>query len=361
MVQFRSEQWFNINRNKWFSMYRNNHYRVNGSKTISKDEIKWGKSSVRNIIRNTVYCGFRIIKGNYKIITPAIITEDIFYKCQSEIKDRVTHTDKTLKNDFMLRGILRCGECGKYFIGTRSHGNLLYKCADKTHTKSNSYIGCNNGSIFQIHVEPMIWNTIKFSYVMMKNSQLMKENIVEINVKIENLTGELNSLGGAIAELNNESSRLVSLYVKGLFEESALDKEQRRIKADLDTLNRRQSVCHELRNSASMSLKSIEDLSLSKLNIQAVDESPILQKEAVRELISEVLMHKIDNLFTVFEIIYKAGYSNFIIRQTWTKKYEIVDGKIFVFNKRDKLFNYSGDDESKFRVDTLFTDIQKNY
>ncbi len=24
MVQFRSEQWFNINRNKWFSMYRNN-------------------------------------------------------------------------------------------------------------------------------------------------------------------------------------------------------------------------------------------------------------------------------------------------------------------------------------------------
>ena len=25
MVQFRSEQWFNINRNKWFSLYRNNH------------------------------------------------------------------------------------------------------------------------------------------------------------------------------------------------------------------------------------------------------------------------------------------------------------------------------------------------
>ena len=24
MVQFRPEQWFNINRNKWFSMYRNN-------------------------------------------------------------------------------------------------------------------------------------------------------------------------------------------------------------------------------------------------------------------------------------------------------------------------------------------------
>ena len=24
MVQFHPEQWFNINRNKWFSMYRNN-------------------------------------------------------------------------------------------------------------------------------------------------------------------------------------------------------------------------------------------------------------------------------------------------------------------------------------------------
>jgi len=136
-------------------------FKVNKTKTINKDEIKWGKSSVRNILRNTVYCGYKEIKGEkvdaptIKLSTPAIISEELFTKCQDEIKGRIANTDKSLKNDFMLRGLFVCGECGKQFLGSRSHGDLLYKCADKTHVKSNSYTGCKNASIYKIHVEEM--------------------------------------------------------------------------------------------------------------------------------------------------------------------------------------------------------------
>jgi len=44
MVQFRSEQWFNINRNKWFSLYRNNHV-----DTRMKLEIKYNNDSIETI------------------------------------------------------------------------------------------------------------------------------------------------------------------------------------------------------------------------------------------------------------------------------------------------------------------------
>jgi len=341
-------------------------FQVNKSRTINKEDIKWGKSSIKAILNNTVYCGYKIISGDNKILTPAIISEDLFLNCKSEMSKRRTSTDKSKKHDFMFRGYFTCGECGKQMLGYKNlgyknHPDLIYRCADKTHKKLLSFNGCNNASIFKNHMESMVWDTIKYSYQTLRNRQIAEGNITSVNDKIEEATSQIEAINRELTRLSNESERLVKLYVKGIFSEESLDKEQKIINAEYESLIKLKSKLETSRIDLRGTLKAIANIELNYFDLAEAEKSYQLQKEAARELVKEITIHKIDSEYTVFEIDFKAGYSNYIIRQTWTKKYQIVDGKMFVYNRTDKLFNFSSDNDSKFRVDTLFADLQRNY
>ena len=313
-------------------------FKVNKTKTINKDEIKWGKSSVRNILRNTVYCGYKEIKGEkvdaptIKLSTPAIISEELFTKCQDEIKGRIANTDKSLKNDFMLRGLFVCGECGKQFLGSRSHGDLLYKCADKTHVKSNSYTGCKNASIYKIHVEEMIWTSIKDAYQRLRTVQVKEGNISNLTDNIEGYRIQINEIEAKLSSLQDETTRMIKLYAKGTIPDELIEVEQKRINSESDALKKTLNQILALNINALATKKAIEEMNNNPFDLDEVEKSYYLQKGAVKEILKEVMIYKIDNKFTVFQLHFKAGYTLYIIRETWTKKYAIIESNTISFN-----------------------------
>lgn len=313
-------------------------FKVNKTTAINKSDIKWGKSSIRNILRNTVYCGYKEIQGGDEIATPAIISEVLFAKCQDEIRGRIVNTDKSLKNDFMLRGLFICGECRKQFLGSKSHGSLLYKCSDRTHIKSNSYIGCRNTSIFKIHVEEMVWSAIKDTYQQLKTDQIKEGNIVTLTNDIENYTEQINSIKKEIISLDDESGRMVKLYAKGSIPDAILDKEQKRINNEKSQLMKKLEQIQSLNLNAKATRQAIEEMNANPFDLAEVEKSYHLQKEAVREIIKEIIIYKIDNKFTVFKLIFKAGYTQNIIRETWRKKCQLVDSYNLTFDPITKLF-----------------------
>jgi DNA invertase Pin-like site-specific DNA recombinase len=313
-------------------------FQVNDKKTINKSEIKWGKSSVRNLLRNTVYCGHKVIKSGDEIKTPAIITSELFAKCQDEIKGRITNTDKSLKNDFMLRGIFICGECGKQYLGTRSHSNLLYKCSDKTHLKSNSYIGCKNTSIFKVHVEEMIWSVVKSAYILLKTKQIKEGNIINIKSKIEDYNSDIKAVDVKLDELAENSLRLLDLYTKGLYPLVTLENKQNIINSEIHSLSKRKKRLQVLKNDALSNLQAIDEMELNPFNLEEVEKVYEHRKEAIREILKDVVIFKFDNKFTVFQLNFKAGYTQNIIRDTWRKKYQLVDSYNLIFNPITKLF-----------------------
>jgi len=319
-------------------------FKVNKTKTINKDEIKWGKSSVRNILRNTVYCGYKEIKGEkvdaqaIKLNTPAIITEELFTKCQDEIKGRIANTDKSLKNDFMLRGLFVCGECGKQFLGSRSHGDLLYKCADKTHVKSNSYTGCKNASIYKIHVEEMIWTAIKDAYQRLRTTQVKEGNISNLTNNIEAFEIQINAIDAKLSSLIDETTRMIKLYAKGTIPDELIEIEQKRINSESDALKKTLIQIKALKLNDLATKKAIEEMNSNPFDLVEIERSYHLQKAAVREILNKVVIYKIDNKFTVFELIFKAGYTLNLIRETWSKKYILVDSYNLTFNNLTKLY-----------------------
>ena len=333
-------------------------FKVSNRKTINKSEIKWGKSSVRNILRNTVYCGYKEIKGGQRIITPAIISEELFNKCKDEIKDRITNTDKSLRNNFMLRGFFICGECGKQFLGTRSHSDLLYKCSDKKQIKSNNYIGCNNTSILKLHVEPMIYTAVKGAYIQLRTEQIKKGNIETLSNSIKDFDTQIELIDKKITEFKNEAERLVKLYLKGFYDEMSLDKEQRIINNEVESLNRNRNKYLALKIESLNTLEAIKGIDSKPFDLVEVDNSYDLQKEAVKELIKEVIIYKVDNKYTVFHLVFKAGYSYYIIREVWTKKYHVIEGSLYSFNPLTMLFTSKGINNT---VDYSFDTVTINH
>jgi len=313
-------------------------FQVNSKKTMNKIDIKWGKSSVRNILRNTVYCGSKIIKGGETVNTPVIVTEELFAKCQDEIKGRITNTDKSLINDFMLRGFFICGECGKQFIGTRSHSNLLYKCSDKTHLKSNSYLGCKNTSIFKVHVEEMIWTSVKGAYIQLRTKQIKDTSISTLESNIVEYNSQINAIDKELSKLMEKSDRLRELYLNGSYPIDSLNKNQKYINAETESFTKRRKKLKALLSDALSGLIAIKKMNSNPFKLEEIDQSYELQKKAVKELVKEVLIFKVDNKYSVFQINFKASYSIYIIRETWTKKFHIADGNIFSFDPKSLIF-----------------------
>lgn len=326
-------------------------FKVNKTKVIDKDSIKWGKSSVRNILRNTVYCGYVTIYERDKkknivseevINTPAIITEVLFNQCQESIKGRITNTDKSRVNNFMLRGILNCGYCGKPFVGTSTHQHLLYKCSDKTQVKSNSYVECRNTSIYKENIEPIIWNTVKSAYSQLRTQQIKESNINNSQDIITECNNQIEVIENELSKLTKESDRIINLYAKGLFSDSQIEKEQRRINAEIEALTRSRRKYQLEISKHTATLEAINNIDNKPFDLTEIEKSFDAQKEAVKELVKEILIYKVDNKYTVFQVSFKSGLQYYILREVWTKKYAILDNNIYTYNTESMMFTYNG-------------------
>ena len=330
-------------------------FKLNSKVIMSKNEIKWTRSAVISILKNTVYCGYKILKDGERIVTPAIISEEQFNFIQKEISNRLSKADRSVKHEYLLRGLLICGDCGNYYVGGTAHKDLNYKCSDRTHVDSNSYTGCKNSTIDKLKVEGLIWNVIKSSYQLLRSNQILEGNITAINQKIEDFNNSILLIEGRQTELIKESDKIIYLFRKDLLNEKEFEKQNTITKIEQNELTKKIKVIKELRAEESRKLKSIHELDTKPFDLIEVEKSYTLKKEAVKELLKEVLIHKIDNKFTVFQLNFKAGYTLNLVRETRKDRYHIINN-IYVFNKETKIFQCSSFD---YTAENLFNGYLK--
>jgi len=349
-------QYMNLNnfptRNSDFIVKDN--FMVNSSKIVNKADIKWNKNSIRNILRNTVYCGYKIIASGEKIVTPAIISEELFVKVQSEITNRTNTGDRSRTNEFTLRGLLKCGNCGNMYLGSTIRGNLIYHCADRKHRDTNSYLGCKNSQIYKSIIEPMVWGAVKGEYRILKNTQIKEGNITKMNEIIEDCTAQIKLIDLRLNELSAETDKMVKLYLKGLFDDNTLDKEQKLINTEFASLNKTKINLQIKIADSQSTIESINTLNILD-NINTIEtaiseQAETINSEAIHILLKDILMYRVNIRFSVFQLNFKAGYTLNLIRETWKDRYQIINN-MYVFNKETKLFNSSSFD---YTAENLF-------
>lgn len=85
----------------------------------------WTSASVITVLRNRVYLGEIYYRGNwYPAPHEPLIPTELFERAQAILTDRCEDRSQRRSNptEYLLSGRIRCGRCGKPYIGTASHG-----------------------------------------------------------------------------------------------------------------------------------------------------------------------------------------------------------------------------------------------
>jgi site-specific DNA recombinase len=144
---------------------------------------QWAKSSVRNVLTIRFYIGEgffnqREVVANpgtgrktrhrlrpatewIPLATPAIVTPELFARAQQQLaRNRAMLAGRPGGRLFLLRGLLRCGACGRRIVGQHSHGRPMYRCSGRDRLQQPDGGRCRASTLSAGWIEPFVWDTL---------------------------------------------------------------------------------------------------------------------------------------------------------------------------------------------------------
>ena len=183
---------------------------------LSAMGVKLPLSSIGNILHNEIYKGV----WSFSSITKqgdAIVSEELFDKVQMELQKHSANK-KGKVNFHLLKGIIKCGDCGHNMTTAEKRGKLLYRCQMQlSTTKYNEK--CHNGTIDAKKVNDAVWRSIVCSinsneFINTTNEEtkridgLLKDidnDILYKSKEAVKLKEQMNTLGANMATESNQS------------------------------------------------------------------------------------------------------------------------------------------------------------
>jgi site-specific DNA recombinase len=194
----------------------------------------WWAGRVRGLLINKTCMGIhefgkRAVKTRQVIVrtVPAIVTEALWHKAQQTLHSNLLFSQRNAKNQYLLRGLIKCGSCGRTYVGiaaTRPDGRreFYYRCNG---AHSASVLGgerrCRSKSVRGKELESQVWSDVE---AFLRNPEPVLETLrlrLLSEVKEgEPITVQIGRLEELLAQKANERSRVVGLYRRGRLEES---------------------------------------------------------------------------------------------------------------------------------------------
>src|ERR1017187_5466284 len=112
----------------------------------------WRPGRIRGLLTNKTYMGThefgkRSVSGRPVISrpVPAIVTEDVWNKAQATLRANFLFCAPSAKNQYLLRGLIKCGLCGLTYVGV---------AANRPNGKREFYYRCNGAHSPAIYGKP---------------------------------------------------------------------------------------------------------------------------------------------------------------------------------------------------------------
>jgi hypothetical protein len=132
----------------------------------------WLASRVRQMLMNPVYKGVHVFKSKLGTIereVPALVTSEEWMLANRNLQRNRALSKRNAKRTYLLRGLIRCGDCGAGYAHTFNHSN---RPADRPegYYRCNSQIGamnpeartrCQGKMLKAVTLEDYVWSKIK--------------------------------------------------------------------------------------------------------------------------------------------------------------------------------------------------------
>lgn len=284
------------------------------------------------ILRNTTYVGYKETKLGRRP-TPPIIDEAQFEIVGNKVETNKTKADKGRKHVYLLRGILKCTRCGKYYIGKQTDD--AYQCpANSSSSKINNNTSCKGGNISTSNLDGIIWERIKDIWIGMKLHGF--DEIYEAKRKDDDeYLIQIKNYDGVILELDKKRIKTNRIYQNDGYSDEEYDKELSEIKNDINSYNK---IIKELNVKIRNNKQQIQNstkLSNRKKSIDSISDRYQMQ-ELIKSLVKNVTFNKVSLFKTVLHVLYNGGQSETILYNSVAKK----GNKIKIFNSHCLTLRY---------------------
>jgi len=197
----------------------------------------WRPGRVRGLITNRTYMGIhefgKRTKTGRPVISrpvPAIVSEEIWRKAQETLKANFLFCARSAKNQYLLRGLIKCGLCGRTYIGVaanRPNGRreFYYRC-NGAHSTSVFLPGerCGSKAVRGDDLEQQVWSDVE---TFLRNPDGV---LADLQARLESqsrgsdrVREQIAALESLFAEKGTERTRVLALYRRGRLTDTELD------------------------------------------------------------------------------------------------------------------------------------------
>ncbi len=284
----------------------------------------WTPGRIRNIIINPTYKGLHIYgkrtEKDRELIerqVPAIISEDNWNKAIQILKDHQLEAVKNSKRRYLLRGLIKCGNCGLTYIGTAFSGakrklTPYYVCNGKTSYRGIYFGKCTSKNISAEWLENLVWqDCLEF---INNPGEALKELAVSMEDKKSNklqLEEEINNIEKNIQNTDDEKQKILDFYRKNFINSSDAESQLKTIMHERNLLEFRQKdLRKQLAEEKDLTeqIDTAEELLLS-LQESIQEDMPFeVKREIVKTLVDKILVftkNEDGDLFAKVSIYYK--------------------------------------------------------
>ena len=238
-------------------------YRLRAHNAPTKFGNIWSRRSVQSIIKNPAYTGktyvFTTGKGSKRFsrpkddwieipdTTPAIISAELYEAAKRQLQINRDKSPRNCKHEYLLRGHMRCRQCGRAYVGgisvTTDHGKRyvqrFYHCIGrlKVHAPIER---CRNKGWSANRLEAMVWAKLE-EYLCDRElivSELEKHRQDEGQLGI--FEAELQQVERQFKAVDREQRQLLQWALKD-FPADQVEAENRRLNKARETLKARKA------------------------------------------------------------------------------------------------------------------------
>lgn len=228
----------------------------------------WRASSVGKILRNETYTGianynkhisvepldeenkYRKVKNSRRILRPKeqwipitlpenliIIDRKTFEIAQQQLIKNAQLSPRNVKHQYLLRGMIECGNCNSLFRGEPSHNKRYYRCSNRTKNFPLPRT-CTSSSIKAETIENAVWDKLcevisDPDLIMHVISQFQNEKQISKNSLHEQ---ELEAIDKKLQNLQNEKDRIIDAFREGIISKDELKSQMTKIEQKRKTL-----------------------------------------------------------------------------------------------------------------------------
>ncbi len=200
---------------KSFALYSTGRYtlaeirdRINSAGMRGRKNHTLSASQYQHILQNPLYYGvFRYNGEPYEGTHEPIITKKLFDRCQEVMAGRAK--PKKVKHPFALRGLMRCGECGRMITAELQKGYIYYRCTKRQRACFQKY---TREEILATQIQSILQ---KVSLCDDWTTKVLRELEKDRQSDVQSSRPQQQNLDAQIVAIDSKINKLIDIYLEG--------------------------------------------------------------------------------------------------------------------------------------------------